>query len=142
MRKLGAMLLALLMMCVPGIAEEIDLAAYDDAALVTLLERLQDEVAERGITRTATAYAGTYICGVDLPVGKYILSSDGSQVNEHGIVEWTRYLDGEKKDYDRLYYDHRTGDEVYTVYISLVEGDVLVLPFTHTLTITPGVLFR
>ncbi len=142
MRKLMVWVIVLLMMAANGSAEGLDLSAYDDAALAALLTQVQEEVAERGIERTATAPAGTYVCGKDIPAGKYILTSDGTQTNAHGIVEWTRYFDAERKDYDHLYYEHWKGDEAYTVYLSLLEGDVLVLPFTHTLTMTPGIQFQ
>ena len=142
MRKLMAWVTALLMLTASGLAEGMNLSAYDDAALAALLTQVQEEIAARGICRVATAPAGTYVCGLDIPAGKYILTSDGSQTNAHGIVEWTRYFDAERKDYDHLYYEHWKGEEAYTVYLSLQEGDVLVLPFTHTLTITPGILFQ
>ena len=142
MRKLMAWVTALLLLTASGLAEGLDLSAYDDAALAALLTQVQEEIAARGICRVATAPAGTYVCGPDIPAGKYILTSDGSQTNAHGIVEWTRYFDAERKDYDHLYYEHWKGEEAYTVYLSLQEGDVLVLPFTHTLTITPGILFQ
>lgn len=142
MRKLMAWVTALLLLTASGLAEGLDLSAYDDAALAALLTQVQEEIAARGICRVAMAPAGTYVCGLDIPAGKYILTSDGAQTNAHGIVEWTRYFDAERKDYDHLYYEHWKGEEAYTVYLSLQEGDVLVLPFTHTLTITPGILFQ
>lgn len=142
MKKPLVWMLVLLMLFANGAADGMDLSVYDDVALTELLMQVQEEIVVRGIGRTAMAPAGTYVCGRDIPVGKYILTSDGTQMNAHGIVEWTRYYDSERKEYEHLYYEHWKGDEAYSVYLSLQEGDVLELPFMHALTITPGILFR
>ena len=68
------------------IAEEaMDFSSYSDADLLELLADIQSEVAVRKIEKTAHLTAGTYIGGRDIPVGSYILATDGVE-GEYGIV--------------------------------------------------------
>ena len=71
MKKLILLLVALLLVACAGIAlsEGIDLAGLSDNEIVAMLNRVQKEVVDRHIERTATLASGAYIGGKDIPAG-------------------------------------------------------------------------
>lgn len=118
----------------------LDLSGYSDSDLISLLEEVQSEIAARKIEKTAHLTAGTYIGGRDIPVGTYILAAAGSE-DEHGIVS-LRSVNDPADDYPSKLYEHKMGDDVYSVFVTIEEGDTLILPFPYTLTISGGVMFK
>lgn len=44
--------------------------------------------------------------------------------------------------YPSKLYEHKHGDDVYSVFITIEEGDTLTMSFPYTLTISGGVLFK
>lgn len=118
----------------------LDLSGYSDSDLISLLEEVQSEIAARKIEKTAHLTAGTYIGGRDIPVGTYILAAGGSE-DEHGIVS-LRSVNDPADDYPSKLYEHKMGDDVYSVFVTIEEGDTLILPFPYTLTISGGVMFK
>lgn len=120
--------------------ETLDLTGYTDDALLTLLAEVQGEIANRKIEKTAQLTAGSYIGGRDIPVGTYILAAAGTE-DEHGIVSLSSVNDP-ADDYPSKLYEHKMGDALYSVFITIEEGDTLILPFPYTLTISGGVMFR
>lgn len=123
------------------IAEEaMDFSSYSDADLLELLADVQSEVAVRKIEKTAHLTAGTYIGGRDIPVGSYILATDGVE-GEYGIVS-LRSVNDPEDDYPSKLYEFKNGEDVYSVFITVEEGDTLILPFPYALTISGGVMFK
>lgn len=117
-----------------------DLSGYSDTDLISLLAGVQSEIAARMIEKTAHLTAGTYIGGRDIPVGTYILAAAGTE-DEHGIVS-LRSVNDPLDDYPSKLYEHKHGDDVYSVFVTIEEGDTLILPFPYTLTISGGVMFK
>ena len=115
----------------------LDLSSYSDSDLIALLA---EEIAARKIEKTAHLTAGTYIGGRDIPVGTYILAAAGTE-DEHGIVS-LRSVNDPLDDYPSKLYEHKHGDDVYSVFVTIEEGDTLILPFPYTLTISGGVMFK
>lgn len=117
-----------------------DLSGYTDSELLVLLSEVQSEIAARKIEKTANLTAGTYIGGRDIPVGTYILATVGSE-DDHGIVS-LRSVNDPADEYPSKLYEHKHGDDVYSVFVTIEEGDTLILPFPYTLTIYSGVMFK
>jgi len=118
----------------------LDLTGYTDDALLALLAEVQGEIVSRKIEKTAHLTAGSYIGGRDIPVGTYILATAGTE-DEHGIVS-LRSVNDPADDYPSKLYEHKHGDDVYSVFVTIEEGDTLILPFPYTLTISGGVMFK
>lgn len=144
MKRILVLILAVCLLAFPvqaGLAETtIDLSGYSDTELLELLYAVQSEVAVRKIEKTAELTAGTYIGGRDIPVGTYILAAAGTE-GEHGIVSLRSVNDPENK-YPTKLYEHKNGEETYSVFITIEEGDTLTIPFPYTLTISGGVMFK
>lgn len=146
MKKLLAFALVMCMLAgctASAVAESgiaTDLSALNDSELLALLTAVQSEIATRKIEKTACLTAGTYIGGRDIPVGTYILTAAGTE-DEHGIVS-LRAASDPVDDYPSKLYEHKFGDAVYSVFITIEEGDTLILPFAYTLTISGGVMFK
>lgn len=144
MKKFLALILTIcLIMVFTAIAaaeNATDFSSYSDAELLALLDGVQSEVASRKIEKTAHLTAGTYIGGRDIPVGTYILATDGVE-GEFGIVS-LRSVNDPEDDYPSKLYELKYGEDVYSVFITVEEGDTLILPFPYTLTISGGVMFQ
>lgn len=142
MKKLLDLLLIVAILIVPmaiALTEEttvLDLSAYSDSELLTLLFQVQSEVASRKIEKAAQSTVGTYIGGRDIQVGSYILAAAGNE-NEHGIISLRSFNDPEDN-YPSKPYAHKRGEETYSVFIAIEEGNILILPFSYTLTISGG----
>lgn len=120
--------------------ETTDLSGYSDEELLALLDDVQSEIVARKIEKTARLPAGTYIDGRDIPVGSYILTAAGNE-NEHGIISLRSANDSEEG-YSLKLYQHKNGEETYSVFVNIEDGDTLTLPFPYTLTISGGVMFK
>ena len=73
-------------------------------------------------------------------MGTYILATAGSE-GEYGIVS-LRSVNDPEDDYPSKLYEFKNGEDVYSVFITVEEGDTLILPFPYTLTISGGVMFK
>jgi hypothetical protein len=122
----------------PGSFPEI--STFTDEELRVLLMQLQAEFAARGLAGTAQLPGGTYVGGLDLPVGSYVLACDGSSTDyQCGDLNLLSFH-GEEEEY-RL--DEFLGNNhVYSYYVRLGEGDVLTLPYTHTISVYTGLQFQ
>ncbi|HIV31688.1 MAG TPA: hypothetical protein IAB20_12375 [Candidatus Pullichristensenella excrementipullorum] len=121
-------------------AEAPDFSALSDDELIAQLAALQSEIVARDIEKTATLTAGTYIGGRDIPAGDYILASAGEE-GDAGIVS-LRSVDDPEDEYPSKLYEFNFASEGYTVYITVEEGDELVVPYPYTLTVSAGVKFE
>lgn len=111
-----------------------------DDELIAQLAALQSEIVARDIEKTAALTAGTYIGGRDIPAGDYILASAGEE-GDAGIVSLRSVNDAEDE-YPSKLYEFNFASEGYTVYITVEEGDELVVPYPYTLTVSAGVKFE
>jgi len=111
-----------------------------DEELRLLLMQLQAEFAARGLAGTAQLPGGTYVGGLDLPVGSYVLACDGSSTDYQCGDLTLLSFHGEEEEY-RL--DEYLGNNhAYSYYVRLGEGDVLTLPYTHTVSVYTGLQFQ
>lgn len=159
MKKWIVLLLALCL-CLPAVAcgeaaVETEAAVHEAAALPgslpalstftneelrLLLMQLQAEFAARGLAGTAQLPGGTYVGGLDLPVGSYVLACDGSSTDYQCGDLTLLSFHGEEEEY-RL--DEYLGNNhAYSYYVRLGEGDVLTLPYTHTVSVYTGLHFQ
>lgn len=122
------------------LAEAPDFTAMSDDELIAQLAALQSEIVARDIEKTAALTAGTYIGGRDIPAGDYILASAGEE-GDAGIVSLRSVNDAEDE-YPSKLYEFNFASEGYTVYITVEEGDELVVPYPYTLTVSAGVKFE
>ena len=116
------------------------LSLLKDEQLVALLAEVQSEIVARHIEKTASLTAGTYIGGRDIPAGSYILSTAGTE-DEFGIVS-LRSVNDPADGYPSKLYELKDGDDSYSVFVRIEEGDTLILPFPYTLTISGGAKFK
>lgn len=121
-------------------AEEVDLAAMTDADIVSLLARVQAEVVDRHIEKTASLQAGTYTGGREIPAGAYVLAATGKE-GDAGIVS-LRSANDDADSFPSKLYKFERGDGGFTVFITVEDGDALVLPFPFSLTISGGLRFK
>ncbi len=146
MKKLPGLLLSLLLIMTflgIGCAEEnaiIDFSVYDDDELLALLTSVQNEVVNRRIEKTAHLTAGTYVGGRDIPVGSYILTAEGTE-DDGGIIS-LRSVNDPENDWPSKLYEFIDGDKTYSVFVTIEEGDTLILPFPYAIKISVGVMFH
>ena len=144
MKKTLALILTVCLLAAPmafaSAENTTDLSLLKDEQLVALLAEVQSEIVARHIEKTASLTAGTYIGGRDIPAGSYILSTAGTE-NEFGIVS-LRSVNDPADSYPSKLYEFKHGDDRYSVFVTIEEGDTLILPFPYTLTISGGVLFQ
>jgi hypothetical protein len=79
MKKLLALVLGLLLLVVPALAEETDLAALSLEELVALRERIDAEIAARIPVNEAPFYTGIYVVGRDIKAGVYVIDWEALQ---------------------------------------------------------------
>lgn len=128
-KRIALILMAVLMAltCTAACAEgAADLSAYSDSELMALLDDVQGEIASRHIEKTAQLTAGTYIGGQDIPAGTYVLATAGDE-EDYGIISLRSVNDSE--------------DE-YSIFLNIEKGDTLIVPFSCTLTISGGIMFK
>ena len=144
MKKTLALILIVCLLAVPAVyasAEDVtDLSGLNDEQLVALLAEVQTEIVARHIEKTASLPAGTYIGGRDVPAGSYVLATAGTE-DEFGIVS-LRSVNDPAEGYPSKLYELKDGDDSYSVFVTIEEGDTLILPFPYTLTISGGVMFK
>lgn len=135
-------LLLVLMLLIPAaLADKVDLSSMTDDEIVELCNQVASELVNRGIEKSATLPSGKYTGGKDLPAGSYVLvcKTDDSH---HGIVWVSSPDDDLNNQYPSILYDHVSFNSEEEYRFTLEEGGILNLPFTATLTISKGILFR
>ena len=133
----------LLVACSPALAatETIDLTQLSDDELIELLDQVNNDIVKRGIEKTATLSKGTYIVGVDIPVGKYLYTCL-AQGNDWGNVTVYSERGAGKQLLWEVVSAPEEGQEPQTVFMTLNEGDQLKSGVPFSLTIQVGVKFR
>lgn len=139
MKKVIALVIALVLLGSSAMAEIPDVSSLTDDELETLQKALSAEVSERGIEKSAVLVQGTYVCGQDIPAGSYLFTSfadKGSGVfavytkNETDYPSKIKVVDSASTKRDSSYY------------VTLEEGDVVEIPYQFKLTITTGIKFE
>ncbi len=121
--------------------EEIDLSGLTDAELLSLMERANEELVKRGIEKTAMLPQGTYIAGVDLPVGKYIYTCLAKGNDWGNVTVRAKRGEGRQTLWEVVSAPDE-GEEPQTIFMSLDEGDELKSSVPFSLTIQTAIQFR
>ena len=141
MKKVFLMSLALCLLLFSTLCAQAEtFSECSDEALLEQLDALQAEIAARHIEKTASLAAGTYVGGRDIPAGDYILASAGTE-GDAGIVSLRSVNDAEN-DWPSKLYEFRRAQDGYSVYVTIEEGDTLIVPYPYKLTISAGVMFE
>lgn len=144
MKKTLVLFLIVCLLAVPvafaSAEDAADLSSLNDEQLVALLAEVQSEIVARHIEKTASLTAGTYIGGRDIPAGSYVLATAGTK-DDYGIVS-LRSVNDPAEEYPSKLYEYKDGDDIYSVFVTIDEGDTLILPFPYTLTISSGLKFK
>ncbi len=124
-------------------AAEIDLSVYDDAALVELLQQVQQEMADRNIEKTADLSGGDYIAGRDIPVGTYVWTCRATGDDWGNITVYSMDTNGnkDKQKFWQVAGAPGEGEEPDSFMITLEEGDELSSGIPFSLTIYAGAKF-
>lgn len=106
---------------------EVGFSKMTDEELISAQEELQNELLNRGLIKKVTLPAGLYEAGVDIPVGKYIVTA--ATVNQAKYPCVSVYKD--KKDASSLFSLNTLSEQVLADYgscmVTLEEGQVLKL---------------
>ncbi len=143
MKKLVSMVLIALILIsgVVVIADEIDLSAYSDDAIIELNEKVQLEVVKRGLGKMAAFARGKYTVGDYIPAGLYILKATGTGGWDWGNI--TVRTPEDQEDAPSKLDKFVSEFYPYVGFLILDEGDILESPVLFTLTIVdPTVLFK
>ena len=125
-------------------AESPDLGAYDDSALLELLEQVQQEVTDRHIEKTAEMQAGTYIGGRDIPGGTYIYTCMATGEEWGNVTIYTLDDEGghDKQCFWEVMSAPEEGEEQKSFVITVNEGEELSSQVPFSLTIYAGPSFK
>ena len=135
-------LLLVCILLIPGALAEIpDISGLTDDEIVELLGKVNEELVGRGIVKSAELPAGKYIGGKDLPAGSYIITCKTDD-NHHGIVWVSAAADDLNNEYPSILYEHVSFSSEEQFRVTIEEGGILKLPFTATVTISSGLLFK
>lgn len=77
MKKIAALLLALILCLgsLPAFAD-VDLSAYTQEELLSLRDKINQELLKRGIIKVVAVPIGMYIVGEDIPAGAYTIKPE------------------------------------------------------------------
>jgi len=150
MKKLLVAVLAACMMIISvgaAWADSIDLSGYTNEEIIELQDKVQAEVLNRHIEKTAALPVGTYVAGKDIPVGSYIYTVTVLNIEEYGDgfqfgIVYVRTPEDPEDEYPSKLYECVENTTAASYYITLDEGDKLVSPVAFTLTISSGVMFK
>ena len=143
MKKLISLLVVLLLVACAGMAlsEGIDLAGLSDDEIVALLNRVQEEVVDRHIERTATLASGAYIGGKDIPAGSYIFTCLATGDDWGNVTIYSEKGEGKQLLWEVV--SAPEGDEEpKSFFFTINEDDELESGVPFSLTIYTGVSFK
>ena len=141
--RAAACLLALILLfsTAAASAEGISLAKMSDTEIVALLQEVTNDVARRGIEKTAKLAQGTYIVGVDLPAGKYVFTCLAKGDDWGNVTVYSDLGKGRQLLWE-VVSAVEEGEEPETLFLTLNEGDQLKSGVPFSLTIMKGVRFQ
>ena len=143
MRKIFAVIITIVLFVETfALAETMDFNQYNDKELISLLETVQQEIANRHIEKSADLPQGSYLVGKDIPAGSYDISVvyKGSMWMDIYI-----YADGGEGDMKQNFFvfaDGNYGDGTGSFHVELTDGELLRCTAPITLTISAGVMFK
>lgn len=141
LHRFVCLLMVCLLLISGSIADVPDISGLTDDEIVELLEKVNDELVERGIERSAELPAGKYTGGKDLPAGSYIITCKTDD-SHHGIVWVSAAADDLNNNYPSILYEHVSFSDEEKFRVTIEDGGILNLPFAATVTISSGMLFK
>lgn len=134
--------LVLLTLCtLPALADGIDLTGKTDDEIIALLLQVNQEIASRGICKTAKLSKGSYIAGKDLPVGTYVYTCMATGSDWGNLTIYSEEGKGKQLLW-KVMTAPKEGEEAETVFMRLNDGDQLKSEVAFSLTISGGVVFQ
>ena len=124
-----------------ALADVPDITGLTDDEIVEMLGKINEEIVSRGIMKSAELPAGKYTGGRDLPAGSYIITCKTDD-NHHGIVWVSAAADDLDNQYPSILYEHVSFNSEEKFRVMIENGGILNLPFTATVTISAGILFK
>lgn len=140
-RRFLCCLLVCVLLIPVALADVPDISVLTDDEIIELLGRVNDELVGRGIAKSAVLPAGKYVGGKDLPAGAYIITCKTDD-SHHGIVWVSAAADDLNNQYPSILYEHVSFSTEEQFRVTIEDGGILNLPFTATLTISSGLLFK
>jgi hypothetical protein len=141
MKKVLALVLGLMLLAMPALAEDVDLAALSLDELVALRDRVDAEICARIPVNEAPFSSGIFLVGRDIKAGAY-------------VIEWKSFLSadaGKWESFDGKLYaseaDYEEGTEAFNAYyhtlyetegswaVVLSDGMVMTIEMTGSATI-------
>ena len=148
MKKLRAFIACTLMLCLLAVlcgnaaaAGAIDLSTLSDEELEQLLTDVQQEIVNRGISKTAVLPKGAYIAGEDLPTGKYLYTCLATGSDWGNVTVYSNRGSGRQLLWE-IVSAPENGKANETFYLTLNDGDQLKSGVPFSLTINSKVFFR
>ena len=143
MRKLFAVIITIAFFVGTfALAETVDLSQYNDTDLVSLLEAVQQEIANRHIEKSADLPQGSYLVGKDIPAGSYDISVVYKGSMWMDIYIYADSGEGDVKQDFSVFADGNYGDGTGSFHVELTDGELLKCTAPITLTISAGVQFK
>ena len=109
--------------------------------LLPFSEEVNAEIVRRGINKTAKLPQGAYICGSDIPAGRYIFTCLATGDDWGNVTVYSEGGKGKQILWDVVSAPSE-GEEPTTIFITLNEGDQLKSGVLFSLTIMSGALFQ
>lgn len=121
-----------------GYAYDLDLKSLSDDEITQLFSDVEQELVDRNINKTSDLLPGTYVGGVDIPVGGYDIISPA------GDDDFSVMLIGiDKQDMDYYHRDKVDENEDANFHISIKDGYTLTVEGrTATITVNNGLNFK
>lgn len=85
MKKFLALLLVMILVCVPAFASTVDLGSLTDSELEELQSDLNNEFISRGLVIDQPFPAGNYIAGKNIRAGSYTIKADKDTTGRYYI---------------------------------------------------------
>lgn len=140
-RRFLCCLLITLFLIPAAIADTIDLSSMTDTEIIALLDQVNQEIADRGINKTAKLPQGSYIGGKDLPAGRYILTILAKGDDWGNLTVKSEEGSGKLILWD-VVSAPESGEEPETIFVTLSKGDELKCDVPFSLTIMSGAVFQ
>ena len=140
-RRFLCLLLVCLLLIPAALADPINLSSLSDADIVDLLNKVNAEIVNRGINKTAKLPQGAYIAGKDIPVGKYIFTVMAVGDDWGNVTVYSEGGKGKQLLWEVVAAPEK-GQDPETIFITLNEGDQLKSGVPFSLTIMSGALFQ